>query len=367
MLVVVAIHASAAASPDEDRAPGAVVVVVDRSMAADKLDAVSDALIDGLAGLEPGAELAVVTYAAKARVQVKLQPVKDGTTIAARLTGWETAGRANLGAGLRAAAGVLRRSKLTHKRVLVITDDDATLGVRSAVGKLRTAGITVSAVGLQSLNRLSIELIASAGGGRAAMIDDAAELGAVLAAQAQAASLAPPVPAAVVLVIDRSGSTGTSVLDAEKDLARIALEVLHDTDIVGVVAYDSEASVVVRPRRNIDRLRTADAISRIVAGGGTNMYPGLKEAFDLLKGISAEIKHVYLLSDGDGRPDGIIDLVQDMRAQRIGVSAIAMPGADSELLATIADHGDGHLLVAGDVADLVKLLDGTLGRTPHEP
>ena len=61
-------------------------------------------------------------------------------------------------------------------------------------------------------------------------------------------------------------------------------------------------------------MRISNDISRLQSGGGTNIFPGLKEAFEILQGINAKVKHVILLSDGEAPTDGIAELVQDMRA-----------------------------------------------------
>src|SRR4249919_1970444 len=74
----------------------------------------------------------------------------------------------------------------------------------------------------------------------------------------------------------------TSAVTRAKESARVTAEVLSPTDVLGVVACDSEAQVFVKPQRASRRMQISNDISRLQAGGGTNIYPGLREAFDLL-------------------------------------------------------------------------------------
>jgi len=160
---------------------------------------------------------------------------------------------------------------------------------------------------------------------------------------------------ALVLVIDRSGSMQGQKLDAAKESARVTAEVLEPNDMIAVVAFDSEAQVFVRPQRASNRMRISAEISRLQSGGGTNIYPGLREAFEILQGINAKVKHVIVLSDGEAPYDGIVDLVQDMRGARITVSCVGVAGADRNLLSIIADNGDGRLYMVEDLGNLPKI------------
>jgi Ca-activated chloride channel homolog len=159
----------------------------------------------------------------------------------------------------------------------------------------------------------------------------------------------------IVLVIDRSGSMQGPKLEAAKESARVTAEVLSPNDYIAVVAFDSEAQVFVRPQRAANKMRISSEISRLNSGGGTNIFPGLKEAYEILQGINAKVKHVILMTDGEAPSDGIAELVQDMRSARITVSCVGVQGADRNLLSMIADAGEGRLYMVEDIGALPKI------------
>jgi uncharacterized membrane protein len=160
---------------------------------------------------------------------------------------------------------------------------------------------------------------------------------------------------ALALVIDKSGSMQGPRIEAAKESARATTEVLSPQDFIMVVAFDSEATVYVRPQRAGNKMRISNDIARLTSGGGTNIHPGLKEAFEGLSGIQAKVKHVIILSDGEAPREGLLDLVSDMRAARITVSCVGVQGADRDLLHQIAEAGDGRMYMVDDIQALPKI------------
>ncbi len=160
---------------------------------------------------------------------------------------------------------------------------------------------------------------------------------------------------ALVLVLDRSGSMQGPKLESAKEAARATAEVLQPDDIIAVVAFDSEAQTYVRPQRAANKMRISAEIARLTSGGGTNVYPGLREAYEILQQTNAKVKHVIVMTDGEAPYDGIADLAQEMRANRITISAVGVQGADRALLQMIADNGDGRLYMVDDINSLPRI------------
>ncbi len=160
---------------------------------------------------------------------------------------------------------------------------------------------------------------------------------------------------AMVLVIDHSGSMQGPKLEAAKESARVTVEVLSPDDIIAVVVFDDQATTFIRPQRAANRMRISAELSTLQSGGGTDIKPGLAEAYSILQGVNAKVKHVILLSDGEAPREGIQELVSDMRSARITVSAVGVDGADRSLLQMITEAGDGRLYMIDDLGSLPRI------------
>jgi Ca-activated chloride channel homolog len=158
-------------------------------------------------------------------------------------------------------------------------------------------------------------------------------------------------PLALFILIDRSNSMGYSIRnrlqrsDTESKLAyakRAALAVvaqLHDTDLVGLIVFDSEPFEVA-PLRSLKENRpllTTD-IPRLQPGGGTDFYDALDSARKQLIASGATTKHVMLLTDGDTNR-GAADhypLIAELAKAGISVTTIRI-GDDAVNLKLLTD------------------------------
>ncbi|MDR7523116.1 MAG: VWA domain-containing protein [Armatimonadota bacterium] len=167
---------------------------------------------------------------------------------------------------------------------------------------------------------------------------------------------------AMVLVLDASGSMGSfgselAKVEVAKEVAQSVVDLLGERDLIGVLAFDQVPRWLVQPSPAALRGRILEAVSRIKAGGGTNLYPALEAARDALRRIEAKIKHVIVLSDGQTDPGAFQSLVVGMAGERITTSTVAIGrDADLEIMRHLAGWGRGRFYVARDVYTIPQIL-----------
>lgn len=155
--------------------------------------------------------------------------------------------------------------------------------------------------------------------------------------------------AALVLVLDQSGSmnqrvagTRTTQQVIANEAAALAIESLRRESLVGVVSFDFFAHVVVPLQRNDDPAQITDRVRAITSDGGTNLEPALQAAHRMLKEVDAKKKLVVCLSDGRSHTTELDGLVNEMVADGIKITTIAVgDDADHETLEHIAAIGGG--------------------------
>jgi uncharacterized membrane protein len=168
---------------------------------------------------------------------------------------------------------------------------------------------------------------------------------------------------AVVLVIDRSGSMETSVdgrfskLDLAKEAAQLVVELLDERNEVGVIAFDTAWSWVVPMGPAKDKDRIIREIATIKAGGGTDLFPPLKEAYQTIYDRKALLRHVLVLSDGEVTAADFAGLVRRMQKDKISVSSVAV-GKDSDVrfMTEISRWGRGRFYYTEDVYSIPRIL-----------
>ena len=161
---------------------------------------------------------------------------------------------------------------------------------------------------------------------------------------------------AMVLVIDKSGSMSGDKMEMAKSAAQGACELLGRRDKLGVLAFDGTTYVISEVQSATNKAKIADDISRIDAGGGTTMFPGMEQAYEMLRATSAKLKHVIVLTDGVSSPGDFEGLAQEMASQRITVSTVAVgEGSDTDLLESIARAGKGRYHFTNDPAQIPQI------------
>ncbi len=173
--------------------------------------------------------------------------------------------------------------------------------------------------------------------------------------------------AAVVLVLDNSGSMNAGVMgspysqqEIANEGAALAIESMDRTDLVGVITFNSDFKVQIPLQRNRDPKKSAEIVRSISAGGGTDCGPALNAAAGMLDDSAgeAEVRHIIVLSDGKSKGASQLPELAGRLAQRgIRVSTIAVGmQADSVTLAEMATRGDGRFYRVVDPKVLPRIL-----------
>ncbi len=170
--------------------------------------------------------------------------------------------------------------------------------------------------------------------------------------------------AALVLVLDKSGSmnepvagTRTTQQRIANEAAALAIESLRRESLVGVVTFDLFAREHVPLQRNDDPEAIADRLRAIRSDGGTNLEPALERARRMLESVDAERKLVVCLSDGRSHVTELDDLVERMADEGIMITTIAVGDeADHDTLARIAELGGGEFYPVRNPRTLPRVL-----------
>jgi len=183
---------------------------------------------------------------------------------------------------------------------------------------------------------------------------------------------------AMLVVLDRSGSMSASVGNQTKMAlanqgAAMVLDLLSGQDYFGVLAVDTSVNEVLPLRRIRDKAaETRQVLGTTAAGGGIYVYTAMAEAFRLLRGNQAAVKHVILFADasdaeeqfagspmpGGGQGRSALDLTSSMLASRITTSVVALgrrTDKDLVFLQALASRGGGRFYLTDDAATLPRL------------
>lgn len=168
----------------------------------------------------------------------------------------------------------------------------------------------------------------------------------------------------VALVLDRSGSMAGGRIQALREAVTAALATLGETDIVSIVAFDSEVETLVeaRPRSEISNL---DALlARIEPTGGSALYDALNQGAAQLRRRAGPATTNYLILVTDGPPTKGPREIEDFTRlagvfadERIAISSIGV-GDDfnEDLLAVLARAGNGRFRYAAEPSKISQAL-----------
>lgn len=157
-------------------------------------------------------------------------------------------------------------------------------------------------------------------------------------------------PAAFCVVLDRSGSMNGKPLEQARAATSLAIRNLRREDFFALVAFDTNAQVVLPLQACDAKQPLLDAVQKIAAGSSTNLTGGWMLGRDELKKAPADAsRRLLLLSDGLLNV-GIIDSAQvgqivssGLEADKIRTSCLGFgDNYNEKLLADLASGTNGQ-------------------------
>jgi len=177
----------------------------------------------------------------------------------------------------------------------------------------------------------------------------------------------------MILLIDRSASMLGPRIAATKRAAVTLVNQLSPEDLVGILAFDTQAYVLaeVQPAGQVSRT-LVEKLVKLRSSGGTDVYPALTAASNRLDLTGASLKHVILLSDGNTpfHRQAYEALVKSFHLEHITVSTIGIGSAfiNTEYLEWLARSTGGAYYQLNTLDDLPRLVardtEDQLGRLP---
>ena len=172
------------------------------------------------------------------------------------------------------------------------------------------------------------------------------------------------------LVVDKSGSMyQKDKMVWVKEAFEIFIDKVREKDILSLVTFDDEASVVIPPARVSSpgiRQKFRDVVSSLVPGGGSNLEAGLDLGFQqVLSNFDKEyVNRVLFLTDGMGSPGGILEMAEEYHKSGIEISSIGM-GKDfnGDLIDDLAVKGGGTSRFISSRESMEEIFGSGLSRT----
>ena len=161
-----------------------------------------------------------------------------------------------------------------------------------------------------------------------------------------------------------SGTRGFEKVDITKEAILRAADALSPTDQLGVVAFDEGAHWAVHTGP-IDLLGLQNSLG-FKADGQTNIYAGLKAAYDDLIRNPAKLRHIILITDGWSQSGAYDALLADMKAAGITLSTIGTGGGSAQILRNLAEQSGGRYYEADDATRIPDIFLKETIRTAGE-
>ncbi|TLS38243.1 VWA domain-containing protein [Pseudalkalibacillus caeni] len=162
----------------------------------------------------------------------------------------------------------------------------------------------------------------------------------------------------MVIVLDRSGSMSGYKLQLAKEAAARSVELLRDKDTLGFIAFDDRPWQIIDTKPIANKKKAMGKVRSITAGGGTEIFTSLDLAYQQLKPLKLQRKHIILLTDGQSATNSdYLTTIENGKEDNITLSTVAIGSdADGILLEELAGAGGGRYYDVQDASTIPSIL-----------
>jgi uncharacterized membrane protein len=142
-------------------------------------------------------------------------------------------------------------------------------------------------------------------------------------------------------------------LDLAKEATSGVIDLLVKEEKLGIIAFDTNATVLAPLQPVNDKYILYEKFSRIKSGGGTDVYRGLEAAHKMLVEDKSSVKHVILISDGKTRSAEFESLLGQFNQEEITLTTVAVgEGSEKKLMKKLASQGKGKYYYTDTIQSL---------------
>lgn len=159
----------------------------------------------------------------------------------------------------------------------------------------------------------------------------------------------------VVILIDKSGSTGAGTntgktgVSHEKEIALQIIDQIDNSNYIGVIAFNQDSEIISRlvPKSKFDEVK--QKIIDIKSSGSTNMEPAFKDAVNMLKDKEGS-RNIIIISDGQDRhlPNYIGLIIKSAKDGIVTDTVNIGANSNKENMMSIAKNGNGKFFSPTD-------------------
>jgi Ca-activated chloride channel family protein len=176
-------------------------------------------------------------------------------------------------------------------------------------------------------------------------------------------------PVNVAIVLDRSGSMSGQKIEHAKKAAMEAIDYLGKDDIVSVVAYDHNVTIIVPATKVSDKADIKRRIASLTSGGNTALFAGVSKGAAEIRKFADKVRvnRIILLSDGKANsgpssPKALGDLGASLKKEGISVTTWGLGnGYNEDLMDQLAQRSDGNHTFIESPQQLAGIFEAEFG------